>query len=312
MKKPALIDGGVDAYLETGLLGGNPISLLTIKFPLFDTAGNIYAIAGMSADISDFKESEVTLKREKELVEKLVEERTSELVSAETQLEHARRLADIGALAATVAHELRNPLAAIGMAAYNIRRKAGDPALDKHIASIERKISESDQIINNLLFYSRIRPPKRESVEIVALIDDVVDAARQAEGRGPVLHTNVALSRDTRIEADPFQIREILTNIINNARDAVPRAEGRIEILCSERGAFIEITIKDNGAGIDRAIMPSVFNPFFSTKAKGTGLGLSICKQIVDFHGGAITVKSEVGAGTEVVVCLPRTRGGGN
>jgi PAS domain S-box-containing protein len=297
-------------FEETGMLNDHPISLLTTKFPLFDVAGNIYAIAGMSADISDFKESEEALKREKKLVEKLVEDRTRELMSAEAQLEHARRLADIGALAATVAHELRNPLAAIGMAAYNIRRKAADGTLDKHIASIERKIAESDQIINNLLFYSRIRPPKHEPVDISAFIQEVVEAARHGKSPGPSFHTQIAISRDTRIDADPLQIREVLTNIVNNARDAVPPSGGRIDILCGERDKFVEITIKDNGVGIDKTVIPSVFSPFFSTKAKGTGLGLSICRQIIDFHGGAISIKSEPGEGTEVVVCLPKATGG--
>jgi PAS domain S-box-containing protein len=298
-------------FEEYGTFGGRRIVFLTTKFPLFDTRGRMYAIAGMSVDISDIKETEAALKRDKETTERLVRTRTRELMETQAELQRARRLADIGALAATVAHELRNPLAAIGMAAYNIKRKAADPALDRHITNIEKKINESDQIINNLLFYSRIRPPRYETVDIRALIDEVVGATGNTNGVGVPIRTATTLPAGTRIEVDPIQTREVLQNIINNAQDAVAPGTGMIEVLCTDKDPFVEITIKDNGSGIDRTILPNVFDPFFSTKAKGTGLGLSICRQIIDFHGGSISINSRAGGGAEVMVRLPKRRGGG-
>lgn len=100
------------------------------------------------------------LERDKENLSRLAEDRARGLVEAQAELERSRRLSDIGVLAATVAHELRNPLATIGMAARNIKRKAAaGQDLERHIANIDKKISESNQIITNLLFYSRLRPP---------------------------------------------------------------------------------------------------------------------------------------------------------
>ena len=123
-------------------------------------------------DITERKMAEKILKRDKESTEKLVEDRTKELIAAQKELERANRLMDIGALAATVAHELRNPLAAIHLMTYNIKRKAKKPELAPYIASIDQKIKESEQIINNLLFYTRLKPPQREGFNLYDLIEE--------------------------------------------------------------------------------------------------------------------------------------------
>ncbi|MBN1113988.1 MAG: ATP-binding protein, partial [Oligoflexia bacterium] len=107
------------------------------------------------------------------------------------------------------------------------------------------------------------------------------------------------------IEADPLQIKETISNILNNAYDAVPKEDGKIDITTENRGDYIGIFIKDNGIGIPDEHMQKIFDPFFSTKAKGTGLGLAVCRQIVDFHKGKILIESKPGKGTTVNIELP-------
>lgn len=294
-------------FEEYASFDGRLITFLTTKFPLYKN-GNIYAVAGISTDISDRKATEVTLKHDKETFEKMVQERSNELVEAHLELEKTKRLSDIGVLAATVAHELRNPLAAISVAVHNIRRKAKMPDLDKHLDNINKKVMESDQIINNLLFYSRLKPPHFEPIRIAEIIEECMESLGKEVEKEVLITRNLKSIKDVLVEADPLQLREVFNNILNNAYDAVPPEKGRINILAENMGGSVKVVIEDNGHGIDKDILDKIFDPFFTTKAKGTGLGLSICKQIVTMHGGEISVESEPGKGTTISVRLPKKK----
>ncbi|NTV29991.1 MAG: PAS domain S-box protein [Candidatus Omnitrophica bacterium] len=257
-------------------------------------------------DITLRKHAEDILKRDKESLDKLVKERTRDLFEAQKALEQANRLSDIGTLAATVAHELRNPLAAVSLAANNIKRKAKNPDLDKHLENIKNKVVESDQIINNLLFYSRLKSPQLENVNILALIEECVDALAEQKRNKVVVTKELSSIEDVWIEADPVQAREVFNNVLNNALDAVLDKNGRIKIIAENEKDFIKVVVEDNGSGVSRDVIGKIFDPFFTTKAKGTGLGLSVCKQIVAMHNGQIWLQSEPGQGTSVIVRLPK------
>ncbi|MBF0484080.1 MAG: PAS domain-containing protein [Candidatus Omnitrophica bacterium] len=232
-----------------------------------------------------------------------------ELEKTRMQLEAAKRLSDIGTLAATVAHELRNPLAAINMAAYNIQRKAKNPLLDSHIEVIGRKINESDQIINNLLFYTRIKPPKHESINLYDIVKECFILAKE---RNANLNVTVIQRLDkiksVSMDGDLVQLQEIFSNIINNAFDAMRTQGGKMTIMGDIEDGRVQIKISDEGLGIDAENLKRVFDPFFTTKAQGTGLGLTVCKQIVTLHGGTIDITSKKGEGTTVSVQLPINR----
>ncbi len=230
------------------------------------------------------------------------------LTAAQAELARAKRLSDIGTLAATVAHELRNPLATIGMAASNIKRKAKNRDLDRHLSNIDLKVFESNQIINNLLFYSRLRPPHYELVNIHELLEESIRAARGNLKEGVRLVSDIAGVRDVLVEADPIQIKEVLNNLLNNAVDAIAVGAGKVEVSGARKGGCVFIMMKDSGEGMDEETLAHAFDPFFTTKAKGTGLGLSVCRQIMDFHKGEITLKSEPGGGTEAHLRLPEKR----
>ena len=263
-----------------------------------------YGVAAVRLRITNKKAEEI-LKRDKDTLERLVREKSKELLDAHMELDMAKRLSDIGTLAATVAHELRNPLAAMNMAAANIKRKANNPALDKHIFTIEKKVTESNQIINNLLFYSRIKPPAYENVDIHGIIEECVDSAEEKTKRRATFENAIDCVKGILIMADATQIKEVINNILNNAIDALPEERGRVRVKAENEGDTVAIGITDNGAGIAKDHLDRIFDPFFTTKARGTGLGLSVCRQIIDFHGGSIGIESEPGKGTTVMVRLP-------
>lgn len=291
------------AEIHEKRLGGD---FLVSTTPIFDEKGRMTGAVHVARDITLRKKAEKILKRDNDTLERLIGEKTEELISAHMELDKAKRLSDIGTLAATVAHELRNPLAAISMAAANIKRKANNPNLDKHLINIEKKVTESDQIINNLLFYSRIKPPTYESINIYSVIEECIDSAKEKSKKNAAFDNNAERIKNLSIMADPIQIKEVLNNVFNNAIDAIPEEKGMIRIDAEDEKDYVTVNVNDNGAGIDKNHLDRIFDPFFTTKSKGTGLGLSVCRQIIDFHGGSIDIKSAPAQGTTVAIRLPK------
>jgi len=265
---------------------------------------------GVVRDITERKHAEEVLKRDKETFEKLISEKTHELFKTQAELDKAKRLSDLGILAATVAHELRNPLGVIKIAAYNIRKKRENSLLDKHLDNIEKKVLESGQIINNLLNYSRIKIPSYEKIQIYDILNECITFTKRRFHKQNVSIVKKFKSRKKKlIEADPLQIREIFNNILTNAYQSVSNKKGKIEISARDDGkGSIEISFKDNGMGIGKEDLERVFEPFFTRKSKGTGLGLTICNELVNLHSGRIDIKSKKGKGTSITVSLPIER----
>ena len=231
----------------------------------------------------------------------LREQKRQEKINSRT-----KRLADVGTLSATVAHELRNPLAAIEVAVSNIKRKSSDSKIEKHVEGIRKKISESDQIINNLLFYSRLREPRFEKVNIAKIIrDGIIVSKKHHNGKARVIE-NYDSVKEVTAEADPLQMTELFANILNNAFDALPFSKGIIEVSALDKGDFVKACVTDNGIGIEGPLIEKICDPFFTTKSKGTGLGLAVCSQIIAFHGGEMQIQSAPGKGTLVTIILPK------
>ncbi|MEW5895649.1 MAG: PAS domain S-box protein [Candidatus Omnitrophota bacterium] len=229
-----------------------------------------------------------------------------ELAEAQRKLNDAKRLSDIGTLASTVAHELRNPLAAINMAMINIKRKTGNPEIiSNQIRTIERKTAESEQIINNLLFYSRIKQPHREVMDLMMILHECLELVKKQHQKNVAVEIHQISSGPVSISADPTQMKEVFCNVLNNAFDAVSEGTGKIDIHINQQNDTIFIRIVDNGSGIDPAHLKRVTEPFFTTKAKGTGLGLSVSTQILNIHNGHINIESRLGEGTAVTINLP-------
>ena len=269
-------------------------------------------IMGIFRDVTALKKAEDILRRDKEFLEKEIDKKVQELTKAQKKLENARRLSDIGTLSTTVAHELRNPLGAISIAVHNIKVKsAKNQDFTSHLVNIDKKISESNQIIKNLLTYSRIKMPHFENISILKVLKESIN---HCEDKYTKFDITVNLSHnwgsEDLIPADPLHMSELFINILDNAYQAYPNKEGKIDVKldCNKKHNKVDIYITDYGVGLHENDLPKVFEPFFTLKSKGIGLGLTVCRQIVDLHAGRLSVKSMLGTGTEVYIFLPFKR----
>jgi len=260
-------------------------------------------------DITERKQAENVLRRDRETFQRMVEERTADLLKARDELERAERLSELGRLSVTVAHELRNPLGVMRIAAFNMGRKGPAPALRRHLRNIEQKIAESERIINNLLGFARIQSPKLEQTDLVKLIEE---CASETKKRWPrvKLKRSLAPIDGVAVTADRLQVKEALQNVLENAAQAVPYRGGIVEVAAETLGKGVEIRIANNGQAIRSEDLPNIFKPFFTTRARGIGLGLTIAKELVELHRGVIAVSSRGEKGAEFVIWIPFNLGG--
>jgi two-component system NtrC family sensor kinase len=229
------------------------------------------------------------------------------------------RLADIGQLAAGVAHEINTPLASIALRAESLMKTAEDPRLlaidsfknfPRYLKTIDEEIFRCKRIIGSLLEFSRVRKPEVRDSDLNALAER---AAELVGHQMKLKQVTIALHLDRdlpRVPADEGQLRQALLALLMNALDATA-AGGRVEIATSREGdEAVALTVSDTGVGIAPENLDKIFSPFFTTKpvGQGTGLGLAICHGIVGSHGGEIKVESEEGKGTRLSLVLPLSR----
>lgn len=223
------------------------------------------------------------------------------------QLARANRLAAAGELAAGLAHELNNALAAILGQTALARAGQGDlSVLARALRRIEEQAQRMAALVSDMLGFARPAPPRLET----ARLKDVVMAAAElfapeCDQRGVLLQLG---DLDPHIEAqvDSGQIQQVLLNLLRNALQALPSERGgRIVVRSFIREGTAVIEVEDNGAGIPPEILPKIFDPFFSTKKAGTGLGLSISYAIAREHRGNLTLESRPGEGTVARLELP-------
>jgi signal transduction histidine kinase len=205
------------------------------------------------------------------------------------------RLATIGQLAATIGHELRNPLGIAESSLFLIgqRLKAigvEDETVSKHQERIVGQLKRCGQTISNLLDLARNRPPGRARVGLRPLI---AHALEQSRVETPVV---VAVDDALQIEVDPDDFVHVIVNLLVNANDA-QGGTGSVRITACQSNGGVEIVVTDEGPGIPAEIGGRVFDALFTTKPHGTGLGLALCRRILEAHGGEIRLQpSERGA----------------
>jgi PAS domain S-box-containing protein len=233
----------------------------------------------------------------------------------EAEMNRIQTLAALGEMAATVAHEVRNPLGGIGGFASLLRREVeGDEAKLKWVDKIIAGVDSLNRTVTALLDYTRRDQLNLRKVSLTRLLEDSAEYERTAgEEDKPVIDIAVDIERDDlRLLCDPHLMRQALLNLLRNSREAMSNG-GRIVISAgradehTDGKAEIWIKIEDTGEGIPEDIRDKIFRPFFSTKSQGSGngLGLACVWKIVQSHGGTITVDSRVGNGTVFTIVLP-------
>jgi len=232
---------------------------------------------------------------------------TDRLLDAQGALVRAEKLASVGRLAAGIAHEVGNPLAAIGNYVEVLRRKGADPAI---IAALERETGRIDGIVRSLLDYARPHAERHERVDVVRLARSAVELL-QRQGVLRDLALTVDLREDTPIVlGDRSALEQVLVNLLLNAADAAG-AGGRVRLAASrDAGGSAELLVADSGPGIAPEDGPRVFDPFFTTKdpGRGTGLGLAIVARTIEDHGGRIRVdRAGEGGAAFIITLLPET-----
>ncbi len=237
----------------------------------------------------------------------------------EDEITRVKTLAALGEMAATVAHEVRNPLGGIGGFAALLRRELeGDETRTRLVDKIIAGVHTLNQTVTALLDYTRREQLNLRTIPLVRLIDESLEYERadQDGATTPGLELAVEVTeRDLEVTCDPHLIRQALLNLIRNSREAMPEGgrvtvrAGRAAAGCSTAvpGSAVFIEVADTGHGIPPDIRDRIFHPFFSTKHthNGSGLGLASVWKTVQAHAGEITVTSEVGKGSVFTIILP-------
>jgi two-component system sensor histidine kinase HydH len=226
---------------------------------------------------------------------------TYELEATERLRRH-QRLAMIGQVAASIGHDLRNPLSVMESSLYILRRRVvEDPRASKHVDKIGNQIHECDRIISNLLNMARDQAPRRQTVRAADLLASALTAARVPPDFNVVLE---GLS-DLELWVDASLLEQAFINLLINSVQAQCGHDGQICVRAHVDGPDVTISVVDAGPGFDLETLPIIFEPLVTTKATGTGLGLALVKSVTERHGGRVSADNRSEGGAEVKMYLP-------
>jgi len=212
------------------------------------------------------------------------------------------RLATIGQVAASIGHDLRNPLAVMQTSLQLLERRIeSTPRARRHVKRIGNQISLCTVIISDLLELARDRPPELRPTALTDLLSEAAGSVPRTEQVNLVLQ----LSPLPDIAVDPGQVRQLMVNLVLNAVQAVG-PQGEVVVRVQADDAVVRIEVQDNGPGMPKEVAGRLFEPMFTTRAGGTGLGLVVCRRVVENHAGKVTARNVEGGGALFVVEFPR------
>lgn len=227
----------------------------------------------------------------------------------EANLAQQGKMASLGVLSSGVAHEINNPLGVIlGYASYIEGKITPDDPNYTYIHEIKRESKRCKKIVQDLLSYARTPQPTLEETNVNSLLEQIVDFAANHTDMHHVSVVKDLTPGLPKILVDGDQMRQVAINLILNAGAAMAEGGKLVVSTSLDEEGYINLRFADDGAGIPQENLERIFEPFFTTKAKGTGLGLAITRQIVEQHHGKISIESEVGKGTTVIIRLPVDR----
>jgi two-component system NtrC family sensor kinase len=292
------VEGGLlDVHAPGPAEGGDELAYLSRGFNRM-----LAQIRGFNAELTrKIEEATAELTRKNRDLEELNEL----LVAARADLTSKERLAALGQLAGTIAHELGNPLNALnGHLQLLARRPELPEAAKSQVGVLQGEVQRMTQIIRRFLDQTRGFTPAAETVQLAPLVDEALDLTLGTEARAKI---QVAREVDgAEVRTDPGLVRHLLTNLVANAVDAMPNG-GRLEVQARQEGRDVVLRVADTGTGMAPEVKRHIFEAFFTTKpsGSGTGLGLAICKEIARALKGRIDVESEPGKGSSFTVRFP-------
>lgn len=223
----------------------------------------------------------------------------------QNQLEQADRMFTTGEMAASLAHEIKNPISGVigALQIFDAETQISD-SRKEIILEMMSQLQRVNNAINDLLSYARPKPPVFETVEMKSLIDKTLSFITPLQQKKKINYNIVFDDESLNISADRNQLQQVLFNLMLNALQAI-ETDGTLDVIVKKKEQSVEIEVIDNGQGIKPDTLHLLFRPFFTTKHKGTGLGLAISKRIIEQHNGNIQITSELGKGTKVRISLP-------
>jgi signal transduction histidine kinase len=306
------------AMLLAGLLG--PVSGVIIGFGIARALSR--SIARLSVRLEDARAqldhevASVRLSTDKSLgaldqqldhVVHRVREVAERVQKQQQEMLRSEQLAAVGQLAASVAHEVRNPLTSIKMLVGAALKSPQSQALTADdLGVMYKEVGRLEQTVQGLLDFARPPRPQRQPADLRDILGEALDLIRaRVRQQGVQLEVHQPASPVVS-DVDRTQVGTVFVNLLLNALDALPKG-GHIDVTLTD-GDTPRITVEDNGPGIAPAVLPRLFTPFASTKPTGTGLGLSICKRVVQEHGGSISATNRPEGGARFTLTLPVAR----
>lgn len=281
--------------------------LRTVKRPLFaEGTSEVTHVVGVIADITFTKDEERRLRDANEELEQRVRERTALLESAQAQLLRKERIDVLGQLTASLAHQIRNPLAAIATASAILRRKLGeepDPDIAQAVAAILEEVWNANRIITSLVDYARVKAP----IVSPARVDELVERAIAATDPPDTIEIDREIEPDLVVDVDVVQACDAIASVIRNAYEAMPRG-GRLTVIVTEDRDEILIAIEDDGPGLTRDVVNNLFEPLVTNKPLTMGLGLSMARLLLENQHGTIRAATQRGGGARFEIRLPASK----
>ncbi len=319
--------------INTGKNGIISNAFLSIKLPLFREDGRVYAISGISTEITKHKQAEDKLRRA--LAQ--LEEQHTQLKSTQAQLVQAEKMAGLGTLVAGVAHEVNNPTNYIFLSSKALERDLlafQDEVMNLMLGSeveilkyfednfhrFQRSLSNILEggerirmIVQDLRSFSRLDEAEKKQANVIEILDSSIRIVKTQYNKEIKISKNYLVNKN--IECYPAQLGQVFLNVLINASQAILQKQkerkelffGKINIILDASLDKIEIIVEDNGCGMSEDVRMKIFEPFFTTKlvGQGTGLGMSISYGIIQKHNGQIEVESVINQGTKVTISLP-------
>ncbi len=322
---------------ELRVLGpdGKYHTVLTRGLPVRNENGEITRWVGINLDIDERKRLEQELLKSRDELEFRVQERTEELQAitaellkeaqerqkVEEQLRQAHKMEAIGTLAGGIAHDFNNILAAIiGFTEISVEDVSDNPIVENNLRNVIKSATRAKELVKKILAFSRKTGHKRSPVSLSPIFEESVQLLRASIPANVELKLSLRATTDIVVAA-PVEIQQIIMNLTTNAYLAMPDQGGTVEIVLADidfdpgpsmfdetSREYVQIIVKDTGAGMTPDVMRRIFEPFYTTREPGvgTGMGLAVVYGIVKDLRGAITVESEPGSGSTFRVLIPK------